>query len=879
MANIRVDLDYMINDGSSVVFRSPCDCTEITGLIVYYIAADGKQTSKEFALADAHGENVGDIPHLFAENVVVKVILDVTSGMAFVQNADTNAYLEGRFAELEKSVRSGVSVKACGAYGDGYADDTEAFQTALNKNRVVFVPRGTYKLSGELVIKDNGCLELSQDTVLEFTNTEGNCITLGMLSHLKGNHATIKVPYEFSGNVVYAYSNDHTDADQQAVPPWSKWDPQWKTGRYVTDINICKADSRGFHYAINPDECKGTAVYISAKNVVGLSSFMWGVHYAGLRIAGAFAYGIHAQNFNDGWLHEMRIENTFIDACVIGVCLEDCKNTYVSAIVQPRRAYTESKQYVPYAKHGIQLIRSRNTDLSGSRVWDWDANNTLWTDGGEYQSYAMIGDCRGTILNDFRYHTHGDTRTRIYSDSTSNLDTVTILQEPIDRYFKVKNGEPYFDDGNTDKKLVTRTDLDAHFDSGVVKNFTDVLATAIGRDGNIYEDVGYKIGRRMETDGTETDSAYYMLTGFIPCVKGSTIYADGLSFATGDDNCRVQFFDKDFNPVMYGTDNSARALINRGLLLKNGNTYIASYEGTDSSFKLTLSGNAPHNNTAYARFVIYRSAVGEYPMISVDEEIKYTVEGFLADGIKVKGENIIGTPGQTTPDWVATKELTGGENTYIPEQTVSSGIWNKLQISLQAGMEYDVTLNGEVYSCVARAYGSGGVVLGNNSSLSLNDYPFCIQWAGGSATSGMFFKNSEVISGSVKLKVTDHVYYVYDKMPEGYLPDCVVKSVNGVEPDYYGNVDVNSLFYVDISTEDGSAYTCQTKISTLEPILQAGGVILAKITTDTGALFAQLVGYETSTDNSYGRIVVFALGAMAFTLTPTDSGYYEVAVS
>ena len=106
MANIRVDLDYMINDGSSVVFRSPCDCTEITGLIVYYIAADGKQTSKEFALADAHGENVGDIPHLFAENVVVKVILDVTSGMAFVQNADTNAYLEGRFAELEEQMQN-----------------------------------------------------------------------------------------------------------------------------------------------------------------------------------------------------------------------------------------------------------------------------------------------------------------------------------------------------------------------------------------------------------------------------------------------------------------------------------------------------------------------------------------------------------------------------------------------------------------------------------------------------------------------------------------------------------------------------------------------------------------------------------------------------
>lgn len=89
--NIRVDLNAPIRDGTEVVFRSPVDCSQITGLIVYY---NGE--SKEFALADAHGNNVGDIDHLFAENVVVKVILDVTTGMAFVQNADTNAYLENR---------------------------------------------------------------------------------------------------------------------------------------------------------------------------------------------------------------------------------------------------------------------------------------------------------------------------------------------------------------------------------------------------------------------------------------------------------------------------------------------------------------------------------------------------------------------------------------------------------------------------------------------------------------------------------------------------------------------------------------------------------------------------------------------------------------
>lgn len=105
MANIRVDVNYTIKDGSKIVFRSPVDCSAITGLVVYYPAEDGTAASKEFVLADAHGHDVGNIDHLFAENVIVKVILDVTSGMAYVQNADTNAYIEKTFIKSFNGVK------------------------------------------------------------------------------------------------------------------------------------------------------------------------------------------------------------------------------------------------------------------------------------------------------------------------------------------------------------------------------------------------------------------------------------------------------------------------------------------------------------------------------------------------------------------------------------------------------------------------------------------------------------------------------------------------------------------------------------------------------------------------------------------------------
>ena len=139
--NIRVDSIKPIIDGMDLIFRTPVDCSQVTGLIVYY---NGE--SKEFAFADAHGNNVGDIDHLFAENVVVKVILDVTTGMAFVQNADTNAYLEGRFKELEELIGTGgggsteCTVK--------YINSTDANLTILkNLDSGSYIIEGTFKFS------------------------------------------------------------------------------------------------------------------------------------------------------------------------------------------------------------------------------------------------------------------------------------------------------------------------------------------------------------------------------------------------------------------------------------------------------------------------------------------------------------------------------------------------------------------------------------------------------------------------------------------------------------------------------------------------------------------------------------------------------------
>lgn len=97
--NVKVNLDYTIYDGAEIVFKAPCDASRVTGLIVYYPNGT-EEMSSVFTFADAHTNDLGNIDNLFVAGAVVKVILDTETNMAFVQNAATNAYLEGRFAGI-----------------------------------------------------------------------------------------------------------------------------------------------------------------------------------------------------------------------------------------------------------------------------------------------------------------------------------------------------------------------------------------------------------------------------------------------------------------------------------------------------------------------------------------------------------------------------------------------------------------------------------------------------------------------------------------------------------------------------------------------------------------------------------------------------------
>lgn len=105
MANIRIDLGYPIINGSEAIFIAPCDCSDIEGLAIYHPETNHVNAPKiatKFIFKDAHGNDLSDMDNLFKSGAYVKVLLNVTAGHAYIQNADTNKYLESKFVAANR---------------------------------------------------------------------------------------------------------------------------------------------------------------------------------------------------------------------------------------------------------------------------------------------------------------------------------------------------------------------------------------------------------------------------------------------------------------------------------------------------------------------------------------------------------------------------------------------------------------------------------------------------------------------------------------------------------------------------------------------------------------------------------------------------------
>src|SRR5690606_30321411 len=79
-------------------------------------------------------------------------------------------------ANDKKKLDAIVSVKDFGAVGDGVADDTSAFQQAIDQGGTVFVPKGRYRITQKLISTNENFVMLGEGanaSILIFESTDG----------------------------------------------------------------------------------------------------------------------------------------------------------------------------------------------------------------------------------------------------------------------------------------------------------------------------------------------------------------------------------------------------------------------------------------------------------------------------------------------------------------------------------------------------------------------------------------------------------------------------------------------------------------------------------------------------------------------------------
>jgi hypothetical protein len=261
---IRIDLGYTIEDGSEIKFKSPVDAARTTGLAVYYPNADGTVISTEFAFADAHGNNVGAVDHLFAENAVVKVILDLDTNNAFVQNADTNVYLESRLGELSEAIEG--TTENLDEHKHVIADVTDITTTATELNQLSGINSNVQsqldtKVSNTLKINDKA---LSADIYLTADDI-GAAETIHSHDELYYTEAEVDAKFALKSDADHNHSLDY-DTKGAAADVQSNLDAHTTsadihvTADNKTDWDNAKAHADSAHARIDATKVVGSDI-------------------------------------------------------------------------------------------------------------------------------------------------------------------------------------------------------------------------------------------------------------------------------------------------------------------------------------------------------------------------------------------------------------------------------------------------------------------------------------------------------------------------------------------------------------------------------------------------------------------------------------------
>lgn len=122
MSKIGLTLEIAPVHGKQLSFRAPCGSSSTECLVI---------NGAEYTIVDAAHNNLAGIEGIWNADSIVSVILDTSRMEAYIQNADTNAYLECKFAAkvpapAKSKVGEFIRVKAVDENGNVVETETSA---------------------------------------------------------------------------------------------------------------------------------------------------------------------------------------------------------------------------------------------------------------------------------------------------------------------------------------------------------------------------------------------------------------------------------------------------------------------------------------------------------------------------------------------------------------------------------------------------------------------------------------------------------------------------------------------------------------------------------------------------------------------------------
>lgn len=107
MAYIELSLNHPIQDGEEIEFTASSDSSAVTGIkVTYPVDIEGTMETKTFSLRDAHNNNISATANIFSSGAYIKAVVNITDSAAYIQNADTNKYLETKFSGKANSTHT-----------------------------------------------------------------------------------------------------------------------------------------------------------------------------------------------------------------------------------------------------------------------------------------------------------------------------------------------------------------------------------------------------------------------------------------------------------------------------------------------------------------------------------------------------------------------------------------------------------------------------------------------------------------------------------------------------------------------------------------------------------------------------------------------------